>query len=490
MQHRYNIRKILLLAVAPVALAAGGCDKLLDIDQPISSITTAKVFDSNEKAISAMAGIYTKMVNGEQVEEPAFSSIGGGVVSILAAMSADDYRFAQTNNRPVQDFAANRLSREMSSSVTYKMWEAAYKNIYDANAVLEGIAASTSAKLTSDVRVRLTGEAKFIRAFVYFQMVNLFGDVPLVLTTNFNETRLMPKTPAVQVWAQIRTDLQQAVELLDEDYGTQSGERIKPNKSTAKAMLARVYLYDQNWPGAATLAKEVIENANYALAGQPGDVFLKNSPEAIWQLKQDAAHRYIGNASAEGSQLLPTPLATGGLYWYLTDELLAAFEPGDLRKAQWSGPNTFTGTVKYYPYKYKTGKHSAVAGGELTEYNMMVRLAEVYLIRAEAVLKGSRDKTEALRLVNLLRARAGLTEPLPATLTDAEVEAAVMHERRVELFGEWGHRWMDLRRTGAARAVLSACSWKQPWAGDYQFLYPIPHNEMLNNPNLQQNPGY
>jgi hypothetical protein len=92
--------------------------------------------------------------------------------------------------------------------------------------------------------------------------------------------------------------------------------------------------------------------------------------------------------------------------------------------------------------------------------------------------------------VNTIRRRAGLTTDLPNTLTNEQVKEAIMHERQVELFGEWGHRWLDLKRTGQAETVLGAVPAKQPWAGDFQLLYPVPLQEITSNPNLDQNPRY
>jgi hypothetical protein len=121
---------------------------------------------------------------------------------------------------------------------------------------------------------------------------------------------------------------------------------------------------------------------------------------------------------------------------------------------------------------------------------MVMRLAELYLIRAEAsLLLSAGNKGAAISDLNVLRQRAGLND-LPVTLSAAQVTDAIAQERRVELFAEWGHRWLDLKRTGKASAVLSQIAAKQPWAGDYQLLYPIPATEITNNKNITQNPVY
>jgi hypothetical protein len=129
-------------------------------------------------------------------------------------------------------------------------------------------------------------------------------------------------------------------------------------------------------------------------------------------------------------------------------------------------------------------------GGTATEYYMVLRLAEQYLIRAEAEANGAGGGTAAaIADLNVIRGRAGLPALSPS-LTPAQVITAVAHERQTELFAEWGHRWLDLKRTGQAGAVLSVIPLKQPWLGAYQLLYPIPFTETQDDPNLVQNPGY
>jgi starch-binding outer membrane protein, SusD/RagB family len=142
---------------------------------------------------------------------------------------------------------------------------------------------------------------------------------------------------------------------------------------------------------------------------------------------------------------------------------------------------SINGVVYAYPYKYKvrTGVYP------YTEYNMVLRLAELYLIRAEA--RAQQGKlSEAITDLNRIRSRAGLSGLAP-TLTQAQVLAAVVQERRIELLAEWGHRWSDLRRTGQADAVLET---EKPGWQPGDAYYPIPLSELQRNPNMVQNPGY
>ncbi len=159
--------------------------------------------------------------------------------------------------------------------------------------------------------------------------------------------------------------------------------------------------------------------------------------------------------------------------------MLNAFEPGDLRKAKWLNSTVIGGQIYFYPFKYKIR-----SGRPVTEYYMVLRLAEQYLIRAEAEAKLN-DLSDAIADLNIVRSRAGL--PNTSATTQAQLLAAIKHERQVELFCEWGSRWFDLKRTGDIDAVLGAE--KTGWSST-DSLYPIPFSEIQANPFLTQNTGY
>lgn len=457
------------------------CKKMVTVSQPINSITTLQMFESDNQAKTAMAAVYSLMINGSM-------NFSNGYATILPGMSADElFYFGAATDANINAFTSNQLL--YNNGYTSLVWTSAYKTIYNSNAVIEGIEGSVSQGLTDSVRKRLTGEAKFVRAFCYFYLANLYGDVPLVLTVDFNKTRYMTRTPVSEVYSQIVQDLKEAQAVLAPEPAT---ERITPGKWSATALLARVYLFTGNYAEAANQATAVItNNALFNLESDPNKVFHIASKEAIWQLKQGIKDPIYKNMTTEGYALNPVP-STGKVSYCLTESLMNAFEAGDFRRSAWvnSTPNgTPTGTY-YYPYKYKLGQHNGAVNVPSTEYYMVLRLAEMYLVRADAATRGGAGGfAAAIADLNVIRARAGLTA-LPASITEAEVIAAVARERQVELFAEWGHRWLDLKRTAKAHDVLSAIPAKQPWTGDFQLLYPIPPNEIKINPRLAQNPGY
>jgi hypothetical protein len=478
-----------------LSLCQLSCRKMVTVSEPINSITSAEIFATNAQAASAMAGVYSQMINTGGV--PLFSN---GLITILAGMSSDELTGNGLNYPSLADLRAFNTNQLLfSNSYSAGLWQSAYKAIYGANSVIEGIAASNSGTLTDSVRKELTAEARFIRAFSYFYLINLFGDVPLVMTVDFNKTRNMARTPVNKVYEQIISDLKDAQAALAADYSVAgpANERTVPNRWAATALLARVLLYTGDYANAETQATAVIDHvALYDLETDPNNVFLANSREAIWQLKQAPDEPRIWNATTEGFVVLPTPLSTGIGSYYLSDPLLNAFESGDLRRSAWVGStdNSYLSPdpprTTYYPYKYKTGAANSANGVPSPEYYMVLRLAEVLLIRAEARAHGvGGGAAAAISDLNHIRARAGLGT-LSNGLDQTQTLAAVAQERRMELFAEWGHRWLDLKRTGQAHDILSAIPLKQPWAGDYQLLYPIPPAEIRADHFLLQNLGY
>lgn len=310
-----------------------------------------------------------------------------------------------------------------------------------------------------------------MRALNFFYLVNLFGDVPMPLQTDYRVTALLPRTPVQDVYNQIVQDLTEAQTLLKPAYP--SASRSRPNLWTATALLARVYLYQKNWVQAEAQSTAVINSGIYSLAATPAGVFTATSNETIWQLLRDN-----GN-TAEGSNFIPSSATTRPTY-ALTAFLVGAFTTGDTRKSSWVGTSTVSGTPYLYPAKYKVRTTTPI-----TEYYIYLRLAEQYLIRAEArAQQGNISGAQAD--LNKTRNRAGLAN---TTASDApSLLLALEKERQVELMFEWGHRWFDLKRTGRIDAVLGTekpAGWQPTDA-----LYPIPDGQLKANPFLVQNPGY
>lgn len=433
------------------------CSDYVNIAPPKDQLISEKVFTDDGTATAAVTGIYSSM--------DEFNYYFPTLLNMFTAMSAHEYAYA-ANFDAFNQFRDNAILS--SNSYLDNLWSQPYSTIYQANACLEGLRASQL--VSPAVKDQLMGEALFIRAFSYFYLVNVFGDVPLITTTDYKRNTSLPRTPAEQVYDTIQNDLLRAQSLMQSDYPGDA-ERIRPDKAVATALLARVYLYTSQWEKAEQQATTVIENPQYQLDSLNG-VFLKNSQEAIWQLQPVNP----GRNTWLGSNLVPFSVP----YYRLTPILINAFEPGDQRFEDWVGKYTNGTDTAFYPYKYKVR-----TGSELTEYTMMLRLGEQYLIRAEARIQ--QNNLEGGKAdIDVIRNRAGLPV-LAEALTKSELLQAVAQERRIELYGEWGDRWFNLRRTGRINEVMSSeqSGWKPTAA-----LYPIPTDAIKTNHNLVQNPGY
>jgi starch-binding outer membrane protein, SusD/RagB family len=478
----------LYFIISVIFLLNTGCKKFLNIAPPTTTITTKEIFQNNTQAEWAIAGIYTKMIHGTAttIQNAGNENFGAGLSTLLGGLSSDEFVAAGAGSDEHLYVSQNKLNMG-NYSITSNLWNSAFRIIYDANAVIEGIEASTSTELTDSARRQITGEALVLRAFSYFYLVNFYGELPLALSTDFNETNALQRSPVNIIYDQIKSDLLRAKSLLVADLSVGKGEKVRINRWFAEALLARVYLYTKEHQLAIDAANAVLQQQHlFSMEPDLANVFLKTSKEAIFQLKSTTAHNTLRAATPEGYMFNNRYGGVSGLIpvLALSNELLNAFENNDKRKTTWL-TSRYAGY--FAPFKYKT---AGGAIGAQTEYYTVMRLAELYLIRAEAkVLLSDGNKDEAIDDINVLRQRADVPL-LEKSLTAQQVIAALEHERRTEFFAEWGHRWFDLKRTGRAHDVLSAVSYKQPWLGDYQFLYPVPAIEIQNNNNLKQNPEY
>jgi starch-binding outer membrane protein, SusD/RagB family len=441
------------------------CKKFVEVDSPRTQLVDKTVFANDATATSALTGIYSRMISSS-----GFISGGASSITILTGLSSDELTNYQNYDNLIQFYNISLFAT--NETLTSSLWNEPYQYIYSANAVIEGL--SNSSSVNASVKQQLIGEAKFIRAFCHFYLVNLFGDIPYITTTDYHANNMALRIPRFEIYQRIINDLIEAQGLLANDYSFSGGQKIRPNKSVATAFLARVYLYSGDWTNAEAQATDVIDNSSvYSLASNLNDVFLKNSTEAIWQLMPVIP----GFNTLEGFNLI---LTSSPSLVALSDQIVNAFELGDYRKVNWIKSITVGVDTYYYSFKYKISTNS-----DLSEYYMIFRLAEQYLIRAEARAQQN-DIGGAQADLNVIRARSGLHNTTAST--QSSLLAAILHERQVELFTEMGHRWLDLKRTNNADAVLGLI--KVPDWQPTDVLYPIPLSEIQNNSNVTQNAGY
>jgi len=451
--------KNLIIVTLLIALISAGCKKLVEVGTPQNLLTSDKVFSDTTSATAALGNIYAQLERTVEVN-----------YNINMDLYADDLNFTSTSTTTLE-FLHSTVSP--SNSIDLNIWKNLYTVIYACNDLIEEL------KITGNVNASfvntLSNEARFIRAYAYFYLVNLYGKVPLVLTTDINANAKAVQTDPSTVYQQIVTDLKTASTSLSADYIT-SG-KVRANKWAAEALLARVYLYQQNWITAEATATEIINSGLYSLTPALNGVFLAGSSEAILQVWNQNGY------TVDAVTLVP-PSNTSLPTYPVTSSLYGAFESGDLRQSYWIGKSVLsTGSSYYYLNKYK----NRVLNSTSPEYLTVFRIAEQYLIRAEAraeqgKLTGTGGAAED---INLIRNRAGLLNTTASTQN--LMLAAIMQERRVELFGEWGNRFLDLKRTGQLNTVIG--SYKTTWQTKANLL-PIPLNELTYDPNLLQNTGY
>jgi hypothetical protein len=457
-----------LLPLSGLLLVAASCDSFVAVELPQSQLSRAAVFEDKATATAALAAIYAKIRDtGLLVGD------GSGLSSQLGCYSDELLPFGSPtkNSWP---FYNNSLLPTNSSISQY--WNSSYNQIYAANAVLEGLQGST--QLSEETQKQLQGEALFIRALVHFYLTNLYGAIPYVMVTDYETNSRIDKIATAEVYQKVIGDLQTAASLLLPAYP--SSGRLRVNRYAAQALLARVYLYAKMYPEASNEASAVLNATTlYQLETNLDQVFLIGSKESIWMLQAANA----GQNTKEGSLFILT--ATPPTNVALTENLVTSFDPLDSRRLQWiqsiSNSTTSSTTSWYYTFKYKERNPTPSS----KEYSVVLRLAEQYLIRAEARAQQG-DLIGAREDLNVIRHRAGLA-PTTASTKEALLEA-VLEERRWELFCEQGHRFFDLKRYGQLDAALATV--KAGWASS-DALFPLPQNELNTNPKLlPQNTGY
>ncbi|SFF10054.1 Starch-binding associating with outer membrane [Chitinophaga sp. CF118] len=457
-----NIKRIIFMMAALYFTGTlSGCRKYLEIDQPKDQITSEAVFDNATNTLAAVNGLYTYALKPSN-----FLTYQG---DFLMGVNADEFTYGLDT---YDGFMNNSIPP--ANNDLLNIWTIFYQVIYQANSIIEKVPGSP---VSDSLKAVYISEAKIFRAFCHLYLTCYFGDVPLIKTTNVTITSTMPRTPKATVLEAITTDLKEAEAVLP--VGSVRNGRF--NKWMATALLARVYLYQQDWANAEAKASVLISLSDFSLLPDLNKVFLRGSKEAIWQV--NTAGGANDNYTYFAGINVPTANTALIRITQIRPELYNAFETGDARKTAWIGTGTISGTTFNYDYKYKAT--STPTSSAAIEDFMLLRLAEQYLIRAEA--RAQQDNLQgAIDDINVIRARAGLTGTSATTKDD--VLLAVEQERRVELFGEgYGHRWIDLVRTGRIDAVMTAekpNTWKNT-----SVLLPIPATELANNPALKPNPS-
>jgi starch-binding outer membrane protein, SusD/RagB family len=450
--------KTLLPIFAAAALTA--CGSVLDVP-PTSAVPSELAINDAIGARAALAGAYAGLQAG---------GLYGQRIIVWTELASDNLRHTGTFD-DYADADANRLRAD--NNAVGRIWNDVYNEINRVNEILKKVPALTD--LSDAEKNEILGEAYFLRALAYHDVVKLWGDTPLRLepVTSAAEAGTINRSTVAATYTQILADLAQAKTLITAGRS----QTRQASLGAVSAIEARVRLYMQDYAGAEAAAATV-EGMGYSLAPNFADLFDatgNNTPEDIFRVTFTTTQ-----ANAVGFYYLPKPL--GGRYEVAptigTTGIIAAFDPASGGNIANYHPTDTRGiwSISRSGSRTYASKYRNPAGDEDIH---VIRLGEVILIRAEALAQLNR-LPEAVAEYNRLRIRAGLVADPNTGLTQAGVLAAIARERRLELAFE-GDRWPDLVRTGQALAVGIPAQ---------QTLLPIPQAEIDVAPNMIQNPGY
>ncbi len=448
--------------VIMISILSLSCEDFVTVDAPNYEITGELLFTDASSVDAALTDIYS------QLRDNILTT--GNILGVGYLMGLYTDELVNYNpNAAALLFYENTVLPNNNSVLNF--WSGGYNLIYATNSIIEGVTASHAFSI--EEKNTYLGEAYFLRGFIHFYLVNLFGDIPYIRTTDYEKNQSIPKLNQDVVYSEIILDLQESKSFLEELPMGDSNFRI--NQLVSSAFLSRVYLYQHLWEEALNEADYVINSGHYQLQSDIDQVFSNLSPETIWQFDTGRAGANTLDAQTYVFVSGPPPNSA------LSEAFISKMEPQDFRFTQWIGQVTNGSETWFFPNKYKFNSLTDTT----QECSIIFRLAELYLIRAEAYAQLGQIPN-ALNDLNRIRDRAHLS---PITSIDSDtVLNAIYEERRFELFTEMGHRFLDLKRTGLIHNTLENV--KPNWKPTMDRL-PIPDSELILNPSLNpQNDGY
>ncbi|PCE63023.1 RagB/SusD family nutrient uptake outer membrane protein [Sediminicola luteus] len=450
---------LLLIAFAPLI----SCEDFVEVDLPKSQLTGAAVFEDRATATAALMDIYA------QLRDDGLLTGGSSGMGNLMGLYADELDFYGDPTQPQALFHNHGILPSDATVASY--WATSYNLIYATNAFLEGV--RNSEGISEQDGQTFEGEGLFIRALLHYQLSTLFGEIPYIRTSDHRANAKVTRMALSELSTALMEDLEMAKELLMEEP---SLERTRPNRDAVRILMARIHLETGTWERIVSEMDALLDkSATYIWEGDLSRVFQRAATGTIWQFKP----RNEGNNTLEAGTFIftvgPPPASA------LSPYFLESFTPDDLRQAHWTGTVDQGNDSWSHPNKYKYNVDTGIS----LEFSILMRLAEAYLMRAEALAQLG-NLEGALSDLNRIRQRAGLSN-LDSLDKDSLLEA-IWEQRRLELFTEFGLRWNDLRRTGRAAETLGPI--KPGWK-DTDIRLPIPEAELIINPDLgEQNPGY
>ncbi|MEO1212492.1 MAG: RagB/SusD family nutrient uptake outer membrane protein [Bacteroidota bacterium] len=465
------MKNICLLFLVIVGLWA--CENDLFID-PITEKSVSNFFESEIEIEEAINGVYSTL---------QFRGLYNLYIPAIGEIPSDNTFDEVPANDGGRYGQLDEFTTITSNDIITDIWKDSYIGIQQTNVVLNRIEAIPFQE--ENIRNARIGELKFIRALLYFNLVRIYGDVPLVIEETTDPTIYFGqgRTPLIEVYSQIQKDLTESIPLLP----LEADDPGRVIKTAAEGLLAKVKLTLADYEGAKSLLESVINSGRHELMENPGAVFeLENelNKEIIFAVQFASGL----NGNTEGSQAFvqfsPSGTVNGAKGHNLpTRDFIAMFDEEDLRKEAYIGL-TSQGT----PFTKKYKAPTTVPNDGPSDW-IVLRYADVLLMMAEVENQLNNLSSAAIYL-DQVRNRSGLANT--TANTTSEMEKAIELERRFELIGE-GHRWFDLLRSEKAISTMNDWFSKNGInisIDDHDLLYPIPQSQINTDPALTQNPGY
>ena len=502
-------QKILLLFL-PIMLLMS-CEKQLDKLPKIGELET-NFYLTEQDAINALAAAYDPLQYNYTTRVYHFRWFFGDFPSDDATKGGSGVT-DQPQLEDIATFVTTPNNIYMNAD-----WVGKYIGVYRANLVLENIPNIPDDAIDENLRQRILAEARFLRAYFYFDLVTMFGGVPIVDKILDPSEYNQPRATEEEVWTFIEDDLKAAIENLPYRSEYVGEELGRATKGAAEALLAKSYVYQSKWAEAQTMAENVVNSGEYSLNENYENIFTKageNGPGSIFEIQRSPlGGGYWGdvNGANEGNLTnvyqLPRGQFGGWGFNIPTQDFVDEFEQDDPRLSatvfregdEMGDRGIFTKAATgfdhdYYAKKYfvNRSEHEEINIGDPSmngeSNDRIIRYADLLLMHAEAAYHNGQEGV-AQNSLNLVRERArrgGSPFLLPdVTAGGTELLEAIWHERRVEL-GLEGIRFFDLVRQGNAPQVLGVLGFQQ---GKHEH-FPIPQQQIdLSNGTLTQNPGY
>jgi hypothetical protein len=481
------MKKIFIIPALFILVIFSSCTKELELTP--HQIYYDNFYQTEEDALNAVNAVYDVLGSVNQYSNTLW---------LLQDISSDDCNARPTLDDPnLHQFTTYNI--QPSNNYLAGIWQSSYLGITRANVVLDKVPAI---KMDSATRERVVGEARFLRGLFYFNLVRLFGEVPIVTVpvsaSLTDEEIYILKSPVSAVFARIIEDLGIAADKLPLKYSN-ANDKGRATRGAAWGLLSKVYLTTNDWANASLYAFKVIDSKQYSLNADYISNFKeanKNGKESVFEVQ------FYKKANSENSQMviaglpsIPGLFAAGTETMLPTADLLNSFETGDHRKEVTFFSSYWFYTFEPHIWKYwDQDAYKPVATTQSGADFFVMRFSEILLIYAEALNEANSGPTpEAYTAINLVRARArnGNSTVLPdlAGLDHDTFKKAVLNERRHEFVSE-GHRWYDLVRTGTLIESVKRAKGDVANPTTFNYVFPIPQRELDNNKNLKQNEGY